>query len=314
MARVKDSMMKFYFLIALMLIARASGSAGDADYDFVMCRRKCFRDKCHAIQGKDPLLTVLIAEYNRNEFSFMKSIRADQSLLPWSCLDQCTYTCSQQLTFQRMLYEFPPHKFFGHWPFIRWYGLEEPASALFSALNAISHVIYLCGGYLPLSSTSHMRFYINIYAIIALNAWIASVTYHSKKTDFSSLYDYVSALLLLLYGCTLITVRILSLPVPLVSSRLLSTLSILITCLLWILQAYRLANGQVGYSAHMTVCITLLVVSFLLYVVYTMQLLNRVRQHAHVKRLAYAVICWCMLTQAWLGGAGLLEVFDFPPL
>eukprot|EP01031_Cornospumella_fuschlensis_P038382 gene38382-46649_t len=170
----------------------------------------------------------------------------------------------------------PPNKFFGHWPFIRWYGLEEPASAVFSALNAVSHIVFLCGGYLPLSPASSMRFYVNLYAIIALNAWIASIMYHSQKTDLSSLYDYVSALLLLLYGCTV---------------------------------AYRLANGHVNHTQHMQVCIALLALSFTLYVLYSLLLLRKAKSNR-----AYTVIGWCFLTQIWLGGAGLLEVFDFPPL
>eukprot|EP01031_Cornospumella_fuschlensis_P038404 gene38404-46673_t len=203
----------------------------------------------------------------------------------------------------------PPNKFFGHWPFIRWYGLEEPASAAFSALNAISHIVFLCGGYLPLSPASSMRFYVNLYAIIALNAWIASIMYHSQKKDFSSLYDYVSALLLLLYGCTVVVVRILSFPVSPVSPNLLRVLSIALTFLVWIVQAYRLANGHVNHTQHMQVCIALLALSFALYVLYSLLLLRKVQPNR-----AYTVIGWCFLTQIWLGGAGLLEVFDFPPL
>lgn len=309
--------MSLCFLIVVLIAAQVGASAGDSDYDFVICRRRCYRDSCpNNITPLNPSgLTVLIPEYDHpGDFLFMKSIGADQSILSWSCLDQCTYACSQQLTFQRMQLKLPPHKFFGHWPFIRWYGLEEPASALFSALNAISHVIFLCGGYLPLPPSSSMRLYIHLYAVIALNAWIASVTYHSKKTDLSSLYDYVSALLLLLYGCCLVTARIASLPAPLLPSRPLGVIVISSTFSIWIYQARRLANGQVGYSAHMNVCISLLVVSFVLYVVYCFRLASKAQQHAQIKILAYRVIFWCLLTQVWLGGAGLLEVFDFPPL
>ncbi|UYV60142.1 PGAP3 [Cordylochernes scorpioides] len=62
-------------------------------------------------------------------------------ILQWDCQDECSYQCMwQSLDKIHQSVHFIP-QFHGKWPFIRFLGIQEPASALFSILNAVGNIV-----------------------------------------------------------------------------------------------------------------------------------------------------------------------------
>lgn len=72
--------------------------------------------------------------YENSYFSWL-------GLLQWRCSDDCRYRCMWSIvdSFERK--GWPPPQFHGKWPFVRWMGLQEPASVFFSLLNLMVHII-----------------------------------------------------------------------------------------------------------------------------------------------------------------------------
>lgn len=81
-------------------------------------------------------------------------------------------------------------QFYGKWPFIRVFGMQEPASVLFSLLNFWAHL----RGLKKLKSTvqfSAPYFYMwKIFSLICLNAWTWSMIFHTRDTFLTELMDY----------------------------------------------------------------------------------------------------------------------------
>ena len=60
-------------------------------------------------------------------------------LLLWSCLDECNYQCMWRTTNGFLERKWNVPQFYGKWPFKRMFGIQEPASVLFSLLNFWAH-------------------------------------------------------------------------------------------------------------------------------------------------------------------------------
>ncbi len=59
------------------------------------------------------------------------------------------------ITLQRQGDRQDPYKYYGHWPFIRYLGLEEPASVLFSFCNLIPNLAYFPHFFVSVPFTSY---------------------------------------------------------------------------------------------------------------------------------------------------------------
>jgi len=94
----------------------------------------------------------------------------------------------------------PVQQFYGKWPFVRLFGLQEPASVLFSILNLFSHVIMIykfrskVTASCPLYKTTH------IYCLICCNGWFWSAVFHARDLHYTEIMDYLSALSMVLFS------------------------------------------------------------------------------------------------------------------
>ncbi|KAJ9164437.1 hypothetical protein P3X46_024013 [Hevea brasiliensis] len=57
----------------------------------------------------------------------------------WDCQSDCRYHCMLDREKERDVFSHGPVKYHGKWPFTRLYGIQEPASVAFSALNLAIH-------------------------------------------------------------------------------------------------------------------------------------------------------------------------------
>lgn len=247
-------------LIILLFLPLTSSSAGDSDPAFRNCvqqctlKRNCIKNTASS-SAKSSSVVYETHEYNddENESWIYKplhvSVPIPKSLSSWwspwnfyyynvltfpnwSCPEKCSYYCMSSITKQRKSMGYGELKYFGHWPFIRYFALEEPASVVFSLLNAWPHVVYILKRlrifgyghhgnrygfkYLVDPSTSSLRdkgddsyisvdcfmsIWLDFLPYVSLAAWLASAYFHAQKTPFSSLVDYICALCLIAYRC-----------------------------------------------------------------------------------------------------------------
>ena len=102
-------------------------------------------------------------------------------LTNWVCLDQCQYDCMWKTValFHRNKKRTP--QFFGKWPFIRIFGMQEPAAAIFSMMNLFAHVHLLRRFHQKIPSDAPMRNVWIIYGFVSINAWV-SINYTFLQT------------------------------------------------------------------------------------------------------------------------------------
>ena len=93
-------------------------------------------------------------------------------LTNWKCLDQCQYDCMWRTVafFHKNQRKTP--QFNGKWPFIRFFGMQEPAAAIFSLMNLFAHVQLLQRFHKKIHSDAPMKNVWIIYGLVSINAWV----------------------------------------------------------------------------------------------------------------------------------------------
>eukprot|EP01040_Poterioochromonas_malhamensis_P007602 gene7602-8208_t len=287
----------FFVLLLISIFRRSNGSYGDYESTyqrcFQVCLYECDVDPRHLEDTRYPPLNTT-------------------SIISWLCDDRCHYNCMDMVTSQRLLEKGAIFKYYGHWPFIRWFGFEEPASALFSALNSLSHLNWLYrvifkSNNNKSSSNMYMRPWLVLYASISVNAWIASTYFHTKKHDFSIFYDYSSALLVLVSGLLLIIRRIGGKTMPYWSQALIA--GGLFTYTFYRIGVMFYKPQRISFQQHLHFCIGIAVITTILWIIWILYQYIAVTGYSFVTSLKYAII-----VQIWFVIASMFEIFDFPPI
>jgi post-GPI attachment to proteins factor 3 len=292
--------MIFQLVIGLLVLwcARLSlGSLGDIDPTYVKCRASCIVSDC-----KTGIVTNYKIPYGQ--------------ILPLSCEEMCTYACIDGVAKDRESKNLKVVKFYGHWPFDRYFGLEEPASVFFSAFNAAPHILAIYRlwtndrGTGTGSKQPEKRFYMDnwllLYAIVSTSCWCASTIYHAKKTPFATKCDLISALGFIVAGLFIALRRI-------CGTSINGGIASLLFCMLfvgWAYKAYFMAVYIINFDQHMKLSIGIVVLTTSLWLGWTLhQLLTGPKngEYARVK-----VLCLCC--QFGLIVASALEIFDFRPI
>lgn len=290
-------------VLLLVKFQTVTSSSGDIDFYYQECVDSCAKASC----PETPIpFSLFKGIWNAQTPLSNHSERYPPlsfSLVPWDCEETCSYDCMSQITVKRAKYALGPLKYYGHWPFKRWFGLEEPASSLFSVLNIIPHAVFL-KFYLPTYfARSPMRRYLTLYAIVAINAWLASMLYHAKKVPATTTYDLASAITLISVGLLLALRKLFAK----INLRVVTTVGNGLTFFL-LYRLYRMIISQdVSFDEHMQTCMIMIVVTTVCWVLWILLPFFSIqkfpgRQH------------WlCLLVQIWFVAAAMLEVFDFPP-
>lgn len=171
---------KSVFLIAL-LWNPVKGSRGDKSKQFLICMRQCSKGcSLDEYPGKLPIyLTVFW----------------------WDCSDECKYQCMHNVTASDMRNNRRIKQFYGKWPFIRFLGIQEPASVLFSIFNGIGHIL----GWRMLRSTVPNTDY-NMYTVwkvnlvVCINGWFWSTVFHTRDLNWTEKMDYFCATSMVMYS------------------------------------------------------------------------------------------------------------------
>ena len=107
-----------------------------------------------------------------------------EKMLSWSCNDECAYQCMwDTVDNSYRKYGFPVQQFYGKWPFIRFLGIQEPASAFFSILNLLPHIYMLRKMVKTIpSDTITYRVWVG-YSLVSINTWFWSTVFHTRDWD-----------------------------------------------------------------------------------------------------------------------------------
>lgn len=179
-------------IMIIGLVPQVRASLGDRSYVFQKCHDKCVRSNCTG--------SAALRAFSGHQPGY-------ESFFQWSCSDECKYQCMWVTVdaFQKDGLDVP--QFYGKWPFVRVFGVQEPASMIFSVLNALVHLpIFTYRKLVP--STAPMYYVWHGAALVAVNAWTWSTIFHSKDTDFTEHMDYFCAFSVVLYSTFTLACRV----------------------------------------------------------------------------------------------------------
>ncbi|KAJ3187707.1 hypothetical protein HDU85_006100 [Gaertneriomyces sp. JEL0708] len=177
-------------LLISSVIQLVAASSGDRDSIYINCAHKC-RRSC-LTENPDPSLLPTKLE----------------RLLFWDCPQNCQYNCMHWATSLYKANHEPVLQYYGKWPFIRLWGMQEPASVLFSLGNLWMH----WNGYRALRKAIprwfENRAIYRLNALLGVNTWLWSAVFHTRDFPLTEKLDYFSAMGGILFGLYLAIVRV----------------------------------------------------------------------------------------------------------
>ncbi|KAJ4705837.1 Post-GPI attachment to proteins factor 3 [Melia azedarach] len=290
------------FVVFSCLVGILDASAGDADPRYRACVRTCEATGCvgqrcfpHCNFSADGAID---GPWYTQEPLYLQWKQ-------WDCQSDCRYYCMVNREKERDALGDRPAKYHGKWPFKRVYGIQEPASVAFSALNLAMHFhgwlsfFILLYYKLPLKQNKKPYYEFStlwhIYELLSLNSWFWSAVFHSRDVDLTEKLDYSSAVALLGYSLILAILRTLNVRDE--AARVMVAaplLAFVITHILY-LNFYKL-----DYGWNMKVCVVMGVAQLLIWAIWA-----GMTRHPSRRKL------WVVVFGGGL--AMLLEIYDFPP-
>ena len=303
------------FVCILFTINLVEASVGDHLSYFRKCLTNCLSSNCSS-QHK------LLQFWEQQPFYL--------NLTQWSCEEECKYQCQwstidflvNDLELERNLLP----QFHGKWTFYRIFGIQEPASALFSLLNLVTTYLawtHYAKRILQESSSNDSNeessaaiidpyfFVITINAILSMNAWFWSTVFHIRDTLLTERLDYFSAFSTVLFSFYTIVVRMIDEHLDLPGKRSTIHMSLLAPFISYYLyHVYYLIFVQFDYAFNMKANLVAGFSSSLLWLIWAYKRLSTIpisqlRGHHVIKCVISIVLVNCLL---------IFEINDFPPL
>ncbi|KAM3413539.1 Post-GPI attachment to proteins factor 3 [Cercospora zeina] len=232
-------------------------------------------------------------------------------LLFWTCPSECDYACQHIITDQRLSRD-PPYlspvvQFHGKWPFYRLFGMQEPASVLFSLLNFLAHQHGISKIKDKIPARYGLRKYYLGFGYFGLASWIFSMIFHTRDSNLTEKLDYFAAGASVMYGMFYTPIRIFRLDRKDIFGNKTGTV-----VRVWTLLCISLYLCHIGYLTFIRFDYTYnmaanVVIGLIQNVMWTWFSISRFRK---VGRLWAA---WPGLIVFWIIFAMSLELFDFPP-
>ncbi|KAK8261394.1 hypothetical protein V6Z12_D13G184200 [Gossypium hirsutum] len=291
------------FLVFSYLVGLLDASAGDADPRYRGCVAECEKTGCaggtcfpHCKFPSDGVAND--GPWYMQEPLYLKWKQ-------WDCQSDCRYNCMIDREKEREAVGHGPVKYHGKWPFTRVFGIQEPASVAFSALNLAMHFhgwlsfFILLYYNLPLRQDKKAYYEYaslwHIYGLLAMNSWLWSAVFHSRDVDLTEKLDYSSAVALLGYSLIVSILRSFNVRVEAARVMVAAPFLAFVTTHILYLNFYTF-----DYGWNMKVCVAIGVAQLLIWAIW-------VGITCHPSR-------WKLWVVVVGGGlAMLLEIYDFPP-
>lgn len=227
----------------------------------------------------------------------------------WTCPAECDYTCQHVVTDVRVARD-PPMitpivQYHGKWPFHRIFGMQEPFSVLFSALNFLAHWQGMARIRESIPAWHTLRKYYIGFGYCGLACWTFSTIFHCRDFPLTEKLDYFGAGANVMYGLYLAVIRVMRLDEE--NPRFKPTLRRLLTAvcaLLYTVHVSYLSFWSWDYTYNMIANIVVGMISNVLWVGFS------IFRYRKQQKLWAA---WPAMIVLWIILAMSLELLDSPP-
>ncbi|KAG5117753.1 hypothetical protein AAZX31_15G240500 [Glycine max] len=292
-----------FILVFSSFIVILNASAGDVDPHYRSCVKQCeetgcFKDKCFPNCKFSSDEVTIHHPWGMLEPLYVHWKKGD-------CQNDCQYYCMFDREKERELLNKGPEKYHSKWPFKRTYGIQEPASMAFSALNLALHFhgwmsfFTLLYNKLPLKASKRPYYEYaslwHVYGLLSLNSWFWSTIFHSRYCELIERLDNFSTVALLGYSFIMAILRSFNvkdeatrvmIPAPLIS--------FVITHIMY------LNSFKLDYEWNMKVCVLMTIAQLATWAIW-----SGVSHHPSRWKLRFVVFI--------SGLAMSLKIYDFPP-
>lgn len=198
--------------LAFLYIGISFGSVGDRLPEFTHCLEKCNRLLC---LENDPTGSVSNEIELKETFENSYSISGPfKHVFFWDCQSDCKYKCEQLVTDQREKNGLEVVQFYGKWPFIRIFGMQELFSVLFSIANFQINYINLFKvmrhyNRIKLLNSDWalmLRQYLQLI-VVSLIGWTFSTLFHMRDNPLTETLDYFGAAAIIMSNFNAIFIR-----------------------------------------------------------------------------------------------------------
>lgn len=266
-------------LLIVLLCNPVESSSGDRSSIFRHCINKCFKG-CHLDEypGKLPIYLTLFW---------------------WDCSDECKYQCMHNITQNDVRNNQPVKQYYGKWPFVRFLGIQEPASVLFSIFNAIGHLLGWRMFKSSVPNTDYSMYPVwKANLVVCLNAWFWSTVFHTRDLNWTEKMDYFCATSLVMFSFFACMLRFIGL-----ENKWSCFLIGLLLCSIYCTHVFYLGFIHFDYGYNMKFNVTIGIINLISWLSWC---LNYYKQQPYVWKCAFVSIGVFFL----LG----LELGDFPPI
>jgi len=270
--------------VIFTLISGCVASHGDSSHPYRKCLKVCLSSRCN---------------HPAANLRFYDSQPLHLRLLGWDCVSECKHDCMWEAvdTFLRNDGHVP--QFHGKWPFIRWMGMQEPASAIASLLNGLTNYLMLRRFERIVPPTTPFYHLWRFYAAVAINAWFWSFVFHVRDTDWTEKFDYFSAFSIVLVQLFCCVVRIVG------ASPVRKPLALGVALGLFFLHhCFSMTWHKFDYGYNMKVNLFFAGVNVVSWIVFCGFKMSR----------GYSYFWTGFMSAVWLASSALLETLDFPPV
>lgn len=263
------------FIAQLLQLVLAS--VGDVQPDFIECVDAC------VTKGGRPLGLL--------------------KLLFWTTQSDCDYLCQQTLTNKYERSGLPVQQYHGKWPFVRIYGIQEPASVFFSLANFWPHYrTFMQLRKMRNPRNMHMKPYYLSLALVGMNTWIWSAVFHLRDTFLTERLDYFSALLQMTYTGLIAATRLFRLDKP--NKRLARYLLFTVGLSFYALHVFYMNFVHFNYRYNMLVGVYIGIAQTLLWISIGITTFKKTKEPADLIPAVFPILILLGLT---------FELNDFPP-
>ncbi|XP_024976346.1 post-GPI attachment to proteins factor 3-like [Cynara cardunculus var. scolymus] len=291
-----------FFLALSCLFGARHASLGDADPSYKNCLGECEKSGCvgkrcfpHCTFSSDG--ASLDFPWYTQEPSYMRWKQ-------WDCQSDCRYYCMLNSDRVRSSFGHGIVKYHSKWPFKRVFGIQQPASVAFSALNLAMHFhgwlsFFILLYYKLPTGLDKKPYYdyaglFHLYGLLALNSWFWGTVFHSRDVEFTGKLHYFSGIVLVGYSLILAILRCFN--VKLEAARVMVSAPLLAFVTVHILY---LNNYQMDYGMNMKVCVVMAAAQLLIWAIWAGTSCHPSRQKLWLVVVAGAAVM-------------LLEIYDFP--
>ncbi|XP_032785363.2 post-GPI attachment to proteins factor 3 isoform X2 [Daphnia magna] len=166
----------FFFILKSVL-----ASTGDRSQMFYSCLQDCLAQNCSGSSQDSQSSLILRA-------------------LQWTCSDECKYFCMWPTVNWFVEAEIGVQQFYGKWPFVRIWGIQEPAATLFSILNLVGHVVMIKRFRKEVRPSAPFYRMTHYFCFICCHAWLWSTIFHIRDVRFTEIMDYLGAFSMVLFS------------------------------------------------------------------------------------------------------------------